>query len=140
MWDVDVSRCFDKISHKFLKEQLRVLLCKKGNVFIFKWLKAPIIDKGIKTLPKEGVPQGNLISPLLCNIALNGLENAVRKGLPKPGSSAGKKLAGSWVMRYADDFIVTSKTYDKLVNDHIPSVTEFLRERGLTIRLKNQKL
>ena len=140
LWDVDISKCFDKIAHKFLREQLKVILCKKGNEFIRKWLKAPIIDNGIKIIPKEGTPQGNLISPLLCNIALNGLENVVRKGLPDPSTTAGRKLKGSWVVRYADDFVVTSKTYDKLVNEHIPGIIKFLAKRGLTISSEKSKI
>nr|AVR57694.1 hypothetical protein [Halamphora calidilacuna] len=130
LWDADISKCFDEISHKFIKEQLKVLLCKRGNEFIYKWLTAPIIDKGIKRIPKKGIPQGNLISPLLCNVALNGLENAVRKGLPDPNSSVGRKLKGSWVVRYADDFVVTSKIYDRLVNEHIPMLESFYRNVG----------
>ena len=57
---------------------------------------------------------------------LNGLENAVREGLPNLNSSAGRKLSGSWVMRYVDDFIVTGNSYGKLINDHILNVTNFL--------------
>lgn len=68
LWDVDISKCLDRISHKFIKEELSVLLCKKGNEFVYKWLNAPIIDKGVKTIPKEGTPQGGYISQLLCNI------------------------------------------------------------------------
>lgn len=67
-------------------------------------------------------------SPLLCNISLNGLENAVRKGLPTSDSKEGRKLAGNWVVRYADDFIVTSRSKEKIVNEHIPGVTSFFSE------------
>ena len=80
VWDVDIEKCFDKISHKFLEEETRLITCPKAHEYILKWLKAPIIDKGIKTFPSEGTPQGGILSPLLCNIALNGLENAVRDG------------------------------------------------------------
>lgn len=80
MWDVDISKCFDRISHEFLKKELKILLCAKGNEYTTKWLKAPIIDKGIAIIPKMGTPQGSIFSPLLCNITLNGLENAIRDG------------------------------------------------------------
>lgn len=82
LWDVDISKCFDRISHEFLEKELKVLLYAKGNEYTSKWLKAPIIDKGVIIIPVIGTPQGNILSPLLCNITLNGLENAIRDGLP----------------------------------------------------------
>lgn len=140
IWDVDIEKCFDKISHKFLEEETRLITCPKAHEYILKWLQAPIIDKGIKTFPSEGTPQGGILSPLLCNIALNGLENAVRDGLPSPNSSEGRKLCGSWVIRYADDFIVTSNCQQRLTNKHIPDVITFLSERGLNISEKKSRI
>ena len=140
IWDVDIEKCFDKISHKFLEEETRLITCPKAHEYILKWLKAPIIDKGIKTFPSEGTPQGGILSPLLCNIALNGLENAVRDGLPSPNSSEGRKLRGSWVIRYVDDFIVTSNCQQRLANKHIPDVIAFLSKRGLNISEKKTRI
>lgn len=140
VWDVDIEKCFDKISHEFLEKETKSITCPKAYEFILKWLKAPIIDKGIKTFPSEGTPQGGILSPLLCNIALNGLENAVRDGLPSPNSREGRKLSGSWVIRYADDFIVTSSCKEKLVKKHIPRVIFFLSKRGLNISEKKSKI
>ena len=140
VWDVDIEKCFDKISHEFLEKETKSITCPKAYEFILKWLKAPIIDKGIKTFPSEGTPQGGILSPLLCNIALNGLENAVRDGLPSPNSREGRKFSGSWVIRYADDFIVTSSCKEKLVKKHIPRVIFFLSKRGLNISEKKSKI
>lgn len=69
-----------------------MIACPKAYEDIIKWLKAWIIVKGIKIFPSEGTPQRGILSPLLCNIALNGLKNAVRDGLPLSNSSQGKKL------------------------------------------------
>jgi retron-type reverse transcriptase len=57
-------------------------------------LKANIVDKGILIKPKEGVPQGGVISPLLCNLTLNGIEEIIRPGRPKHGTQAHKNLSG----------------------------------------------
>lgn len=140
IWDVDIEKCFDEISHEFLKKEIHPITCSKANEYVLKWLKAPIIEKGIKTFPSKGTPQGGILSPLLCNMALNGLENAVRDGLPSPNSSKGRKISGSWVVRYADDFIVTSPCKKRLIQKHIPSVISFLSERGLKVSEKKSRI
>jgi len=59
-----------------------------------KWLKAEIIEKGSIIKPTQGIPQGGVISPLLCNISLNGLEYVVRQGVTSHKTTLGKKLTG----------------------------------------------
>lgn len=141
VWDADISKCFDKISHDFLEKEIRGLLCSKGCEFVGKWLKAPIIDKGVESYPREGTPQGGVLSPLLCNVSLNGLENVIRDGLPSSSSTAGRKLKGKWVVRYADDFIITNFDNDKeLIKKDIPRVIDFLSERGLKISEKKSHI
>jgi RNA-directed DNA polymerase len=140
LWDVDISKCFDRISHEFLEKELKVLLYARGNEYTSKWLKAPIIDKGVTVIPVMGTPQGNILSPLLCNITLNGLENAIRDGLPSPNSKEGRKISGSWCVRYADDFIVTSPDRNRIILKNIPAVKQFLNERGLEISEKKSRI
>jgi RNA-directed DNA polymerase len=57
-------------------------------------LKAEIIEKGKTTKPTCGIPQGGVISPLLCNITLNGLEEVVRQGVTSHKTRLGKYLTG----------------------------------------------
>ena len=140
IWDVDIKKCFDKILHELLEKEIKLIACPKAYEYIIKGLKAPIIDKEVKTFPSEVTPQGGILAPLLCNIALNGLENSVRDGLPSPNSSEGRKISGSWVIRYADDFIVTSSCKERLIKEHIPRVISFLSERGLNISEKKSKI
>jgi RNA-directed DNA polymerase len=80
---------------------------------------------------EEGTPQGGIISPILCNIALNGLEELIRKANPlKKGISPGVH-----VIRYADDMIITGKTQDIVIkNKNI--LKEFLEYRGLELNEK----
>lgn len=82
VWDVDISDCFNQISHEFLRKEVSQILYPKGSKLVNKWLKAEILENGSVTIPKKGIPQGGVISPLLCNIVLNGLENIIRKGYP----------------------------------------------------------
>lgn len=97
------------------RKELKVLLYARGNVYTSKWLKAPIIDKRVIIIPVMETPTGNILSPLLCNITLNGLENAIRDGLPSPNSKEGRKITGSWCVRYADGFIVTSPDRNRII-------------------------
>jgi RNA-directed DNA polymerase len=119
---------------------LKTLLSAKGNESTSKWLRAPIVDKGIVSIPKMGTPQGSILSPLLCNITLNKLENAVRDGLPSPNSKEGRKLIGNWCVRYADDFIITSPYENQITLKSIPKVKEFLNEQGLGISEKKSRI
>lgn len=114
IWDADIAKCFDEISHSFLEKQLKILLSKKGNEYVSKWLKAGVMDKGSINYPTKGTPQGSIISPILCNIALNGLENIVRPGLPRNSDRTSRKYIGVWLIRYVDDFILTSPTREGL--------------------------
>ena len=71
----------------------------------------------------EGTPEGGIISPTLCNVALNGVEKAIGKANPnKRGISAGVH-----VIRYADDLIITSKSKEiAFKNKDIPPSVEDL--------------
>lgn len=95
-------------------------------------LKAKIIDTSAVTIPEMGTPQGGVLSPILCNVALNGLEEMVKKKateLCKPilGRRGNPKVH---VVRYADDFIIIGPS-KKMLKVLRPHVENFLAERGL---------
>lgn len=112
--DADIAQCFDRINHGALLKKLNTF--PRMRETIKRWLKAGIMDNG-KLFPSgEGTPQGGVISPLLANIALHGLETAVTEAFPKQprrNPTTGEKLTGNksftWrplVIRYADDFVI----------------------------------
>jgi len=106
--ELDISQCFDKIEHKSILEKL---IAPKWAIKGIKLaLKAGINPE----FPSQGTPQGGIISPLLANIALNGIENI--------HSST----------RYADDMVIFLKPTDdeKVI---LNKLQIFLAERGLTI-------
>lgn len=83
----------------------------------------------------EGTPQGGIISPVLCNIALNGLEEEVKKAFPmKRGITPGVHL-----IRYADDMVITGRT-EGMLYEAKDIVREFLKVRGLELNEKKTKL
>lgn len=83
----------------------------------------------------EGTPQGSIISPILCNVALNGLENKIKDANPRfKGISQGVHI-----IRYADDMIITSRTPENARTNR-GIVEEFLEERGLQLNLEKTKI
>jgi RNA-directed DNA polymerase len=89
------------------------------------WLKAGYREKGQLFPTNTGTPQGGLISPLLSNFALDGMERAV-KAVAKQGDKVN-------FVRYADDFVVTGATRELLEQKAKPALTAFLQERGLEL-------
>ena len=84
---------------------------------------------------EEGTPQGGIISPILCNIALNGLEQKIKEANPlKKGISQGVHI-----IRYADDMVVTGRT-PEIAERNKKLISEFLTERGLEIHPDKTKI
>ncbi|WP_049802798.1 group II intron reverse transcriptase/maturase [Gloeothece verrucosa] len=112
--DADISKCFDKINHSALLTKLNTF--PKMRRQIKAWLKAGIMD-GNKLFPsEEGTPQGGVISPLLANIALHGLEEYLTSHVPKT-AYINKKVT-NWkltVVRYADDFLILHRDLNELL-------------------------
>jgi RNA-directed DNA polymerase len=99
---------------------------------LYQWLKAGFLDKGELFPTLRGTPQGGIISPLLMNMTLDGLQRTAKKSVPwnMPHSNA---RTGVHVIRYADDFVITGKTRELLEMRVKPAITSFLKERGLAL-------
>lgn len=103
--DADLSKAFDRIDHGRLLEALGQFPARD---LIAAWLKAGVFESGKGFTPsQEGSPQGGIVSPLLMNVALHGLEEAAgvryqSNGWVRPGSPV--------LVRYADDFAVCCHT------------------------------
>ena len=97
-----------------------------------KWLTAGYIENGITYPSRKGTPQGGVISPTFANMTLDGLEEVVRRAVPRRNRVN--------FIRYADDFIVTGKSKRLLEEKVKPAVIKFLAERGLTLSEEKTKL
>jgi RNA-directed DNA polymerase len=98
--DADLTAAFDRIDHNHLLSMLEGFPAKG---MIRQWLKAGVVEKGRFTPTDDGVPQGGVISPLLLNVALHGLEAAAGVRYYQTGSMAGYSKPESPVLvRYAD--------------------------------------
>jgi len=102
--DADLAGAFDKIDHEHL---LKMLGGFPAKGMIAGWLRAGIFEAGKGLAPtEEGTPQGGVLSPLLLNIALHGLEEAAGVRY-RTGARAGEVRSGSPALtRYADDLVV----------------------------------
>jgi Retron-type reverse transcriptase len=106
--DADLASAFDRIDHSFL---LGLLGTFPARGLIADWLKAGVIENGRFAPTEEGTPQGGVISPLLLNVALHGIEQAAGVRYRTTGSNAGTAEPGSpVVVRYADDLIALCHT------------------------------
>lgn len=77
--EADIAKCFDRISHEFIMKKSAQVVCASGQQLIRKFLTDRVHEVGKQSfIPREGTPQGGVISPLLSNMALDGLEGAVR--------------------------------------------------------------
>jgi RNA-directed DNA polymerase len=132
--EADIASCFDNINHQWLLNNIPV-----DKKMLNQWLKAGFLDKGELFPTLRGTPQGGIISPLLMNMTLDGLERTAKKAVPwnMPRSNA---RTGVHVIRYADDFVITGKTKELLELRVKPAITSFLEERGLTLSEKKTRI
>ncbi len=120
--EADLRAAFDNVSHKFILDKLGKI---PGRSLIKEWLEAGYIENEIFYDTASGVPQGGVLSPVLFNIALDGLHRIL-------GSRVGFIL-------YADDFVVTAQTKEELENLK-PAIENWLSERGLVLNPEKTKI
>ena len=113
--ELDIEKCFDRINHSSIME--RVIAPFAIKIGLWRCLKAGVNPH----FPEQGTPQGGVISPLLANIALDGIENIHQS------------------VRYADDMVLILKPNDD-ANKILEDVKEFLAVRGLKISERKTKL
>jgi len=129
----DIKACFDRISHEWL---LTYIPMDKG--MLRKWLKAGYIEKNVFYDTQEGTPQGGIISPVLANMALDGLGAMLKQHYPL--NSRKHRRAKVNLVRYADDFIITGISKEFLEEEVKPLVEAFFRERGLELSQEKTRI
>ncbi|MEY3223697.1 MAG: hypothetical protein RLZZ203_2553 [Cyanobacteriota bacterium] len=126
--DADISKCFDQINHDYLLSKIDCPSIIKAQ--IKQWLKAGVMDNGLFEATEAGTPQGGVISPLLANIALDGMIRLIENLFPK-GTNGNKNYAK--VIRYADDFVVISPQVEVIQQCQI-DLEEWLKPIGLELK------
>jgi RNA-directed DNA polymerase len=126
--DADITKCFDRISHQALLNKLRTFPGLRR--VIRGWLRAGVME-GHELFPTtQGTPQGGVISPLLANVALHGLESHIRASFPE--SVRRQEHWKPFVVRYADDLVVLHQ--NEAVIEEVRQITQtWLAEMGLEL-------
>lgn len=132
----DIQGCFDNISHRWLLDHVPL-----DRSILRKWLKSGYLEKQVLYDTVSGTPQGGIISPVLANLALDGLERRLMEAFPLHGRGQKRGLAARvHLIRYADDFIVTSRSKEVLETEVKSIIESFLRERGLNLSPEKTKI
>lgn len=146
--DADISGCFDNIDHRQLLQKLNTF--PKLRKAIKGWLKAGVMEGDSYYRPKAGTPQGGVISPLLANIALHGMEYEVKDALEQEllwylkrrnNGYTSKAVARQnlSLIRYADDFVIMHESKE-LIEKAKKFVQQWLGKMGLKLSESKTKI
>jgi RNA-directed DNA polymerase len=133
----DIKGCFDHISHDWLMWHIPM-----EKRILRQWLKAGYVEETTFFETEEGTPQGGIISPVLANMTLDGLERLINERYKRCWTGSDGRVYWQTkaspslkvnLIRYADDFVVTGASRDVLENEVIPMVRDFLAKRGLML-------
>lgn len=137
IFEGDIKGCFDHINHQWLMDHMPM-----EKRVLRQWLKAGYVERTVLFDTDEGTPQGGIISPVLANMTLDGLQQLIaerykvrrcHKGVVQWKSKPGAAAAKVHLIRYADDFVITGASRELLENEVKPMVRQFLAERGLSL-------
>lgn len=148
IYHADIRECFKRIDHDAFLTKLNTFSLMERQIIA--WLKSGIMDEYVN-IPKKSImntPQGGIISSLLVNIALHGLEEHLKKylslqGFPKPCMKVVQKVKTErtelGIIRYADDFVIIHRN-PKIMEKIILKTRIWLSAAGLEISSEKSKL
>ena len=132
--DADITKCFDKINHDYLLSKVD---CPHNiKRIINQWLKSGVMDNGIFEETEVGTPQGGVISPLLANIALDGMIRDIENHFPRSKRREDGTIKQGYkpkIIRYADDFVVLHEDYDVILQCK-NLIAQWLERVGLELK------
>ncbi len=139
--DADIAKCFDRINHGELLTRLNTFPTLRSQ--IKSWLLSGVMD-GKQLFPTSlGTPQGGVISPLLANIALHGMEERIKQfaeTLPlKKGYGKRDMKKSISLIRYADDFVILHEDLT-VVQRCKEIISEWLMGMGLELKPSKTRL
>lgn len=123
----DIKGCFDHISHQWLIQNIPM-----DKRMLGKWLKCGFVFKQQLFPTNEGTPQDGIISPVLANMTLDGMQTLL--SCYQPTTKDNRRYSPKVnLVRYADDFIITGRSRELLEIEVLPRLKKFLEERGLAL-------
>ncbi|MGL5939457.1 MAG: group II intron reverse transcriptase/maturase [Waterburya sp.] len=137
--DADIAKCFDKINHQKLLNKLNTFPIMRRQVKA--WLKADTCDFKTheRTSNQQGTPQGGVLSPLLSNIALHGMEERIKEyAATWKGTKRNNRLSIS-LIRYADDFAILHENLEVIKQCQL-IISDWLAEYDLEIKPEKTRI
>ena len=125
--DADIKGAFDHIDHRYLLERIGNFPARR---WIESWLKAGVMTQGQLEATPQGTPQGGIVSPLLLNIALHGLEKEM--GVEHDSYGRISKQSAYALVRYADDLVIFGRSQASL-EEAKSKLAGHLGKRGLEL-------
>jgi RNA-directed DNA polymerase len=145
--DADIKGCFDNIDHIALLDKLNTF--PKLRRIIKKWLRNGVMEGDVFYKTKAGTPQGGVISPLLANIALHGLEYEIKKAFHEdlyqyakgknPYINRKQTANNISIVFYADDFVVIHES-EEIILKVKKFIEEWLKQIGLTLNQSKTRI
>jgi len=135
--DADIAKCFDRIDHKALLSKINTYPTLSRQIKT--WLKAGYCVQEELFPTNEGTPQGGVISPLLANIALHGMENRIKQYAETLKGEKAKNRSALSLIRYADDFLIIHEHLE-VVKRCQEIIADWLSDMGLELKPSKTKL
>jgi len=135
--DADISKCFDRINHNTLLDKIKTYPSLRKQ--IKSWLKSGVMERGNISQTNEGTPQGGVISPLLANIALHGMEERIKQYAETLKGQKRTNRQSLSLIRYADDFVIIHEDINVILKSQ-EIITEWLSDIGLELKPSKTKL
>ncbi|OFD53384.1 Reverse transcriptase (RNA-dependent DNA polymerase) [Bacillus mycoides] len=140
IFEGDFKGCFDHLNHNWILKQLANF---PGSALIERWLQMGYMERNAFSETQEGTPQGGIISPLLANVALHGMEEALgityKKNYKANGSYIIHPACKIALVRYADDFVVLAETKEQAQSIY-ERLRPYLKDRGLELSPEKTKV
>lgn len=140
IFEGDFKNCFGTLNHDYIMKQIGNF---PANEIIYNWLKAGYVDNDILNETDNGTPQGSIASPLLANIALNGMGKAlgVKYKTTRMANGVSKyETVGKYTLSvYADDFVIMCYTKEDAENVY-NALSSYLNVRGLELAEEKTKI
>ena len=140
IFEGDFKSCFDNLNHNWILKQTSDF---PGKKLVKRWLQTGYIEQNLFTKTQEGTPQGGIISPLLANIALHGMEETLdityKKNYKANDSYIMNPACKFTLIRYADDFVVLTETREHALSVYT-RLRPYLDNRGLELSPEKTKI
>ncbi|MGL4879479.1 MAG: reverse transcriptase domain-containing protein, partial [Waterburya sp.] len=134
-----IAKCFDKINHKKLLDKLNTFPVMRRQIKA--WLKADTCDfKNHERTPnQQGTPQGGVLSPLLSNIALHGMEERIKEYATTWRGTKKQNMNSLSLIRYADDFAILHENLEVIEQCQL-IISDWLAEYDLEIKPEKTRI